>query len=203
MNAEILGIASLGFLLGMRHAADPDHIAAVTTLVTRHRDPRSAAMIGLAWGAGHTVTIFGVGSAIILLGLAIPARVSASLELLVAAMLVGLGLANLVGQKPAAQTGRARGFLRPAAIGVAHGLAGSAAVALLVLATLQSRAWSVVYLLIYGLGTVLGMLLITVLIAVPMQLAGNRVRGMHRVLHTGAGLVSIGVGLLLAYRVTA
>jgi high-affinity nickel-transport protein len=199
---ELFGIAAVGFLLGIRHAADPDHIVAVTTLVTRQRGVRSAALVGLTWGAGHTLTILAAGSAIILLGLAIPAGVSLSLELLVCAMLVGLGLATLADAKAERRQGATAqrvGLQRPLLVGLVHGLAGSAAVAILVLATMQSRAWSVLYLLVYGAGTMIGMMLIPVAIAIPFLYAGDRIGGLTRRLHLGSGLVSIGAGLILAY----
>jgi high-affinity nickel-transport protein len=202
-----LGIAALGILLGIRHAADPDHVVAVTTMVTGERGPRQAALIGLAWGAGHTLTILAVGGAIILLGLTIPARISLSLELLVCAMLVGLGVVNLAqwqgthGRTEGRTAGaeRATSLKRPALVGLVHGMAGSAAVAFLVLATIQDPVGSVFYLLIYGAGTILGMLLVTVAIAVPLHYAGGRVRGLSRTLHLGAGLLSIIAGVVFGY----
>ena len=199
---ELFGIAALGFLLGMRHAADPDHIVAVTTLVARNRGVRSAALVGLTWGAGHTFTVFAVGSPIILLGLAIPAGVSLSLELLVCAMLVGLGVANVLDARAQRRNGakaETAGLQRPLLVGLVHGLAGSAAVALLVLTTIQSRAWSVLYLLVYGVGTMIGMMLITVAIALPFHYAGERMGGLTRRLHLASGLLSIAVGLGLGY----
>src|SRR5690242_1122621 len=90
----ILAILALGFMLGMRHATDPDHVVAVTTIVAGHRNVRSAALIGAAWGVGHTLTILLVGSGIILFKWVIPPRLGPGLELAVAIMLIVLGLAN-------------------------------------------------------------------------------------------------------------
>src|ERR1700681_3876094 len=87
----------LGFFLGMRHATDPDHVIAVTTIVSRQRSIRQAALIGALWGLGHTITIFVVGSAIILFGLVIPARVGLTMEFSVGLMLILLGVLNLTG----------------------------------------------------------------------------------------------------------
>src|SRR5881296_178902 len=93
----LFSIIALGFFLGMRHATDPDHVIAVTTIVSRQRSPLAAAAIGGAWGLGHTFTILLVGGGIILFGWVIPARVGLSTELTVGVMLVVLGIASVVG----------------------------------------------------------------------------------------------------------
>src|SRR5215471_10721275 len=97
MSVEPLGILALGFVLGMRHATDPDHVIAVSTIVSRERSIARAAWIGVFWGCGHTLTIVVVGTAIILFGLAIPARAGLTMELSVGVMLIVLGLLNLTG----------------------------------------------------------------------------------------------------------
>src|SRR6266436_4637777 len=93
----LLSIVALGFFLGMRHATDADHVIAVTTIVSRQRNIRHAAMVGALWGVGHTITIFVVGSAIILFGIVIPTRVGLTMELSVGLMLILLGILNLSG----------------------------------------------------------------------------------------------------------
>jgi ABC-type nickel/cobalt efflux system permease component RcnA len=95
--AALLAIVTLGFFLGMRHATDPDHVVAVTTIVSRQRTVFQAAILGALWGVGHTITVLVVGSAIILFKLTIPARLGLSMELSVACMLVVLGSLNLSG----------------------------------------------------------------------------------------------------------
>src|SRR6202046_4198335 len=93
----LISIIALGFFLGMRHATDPDHVIAVTTIVSRQRSMRHAALIGALWGVGHTITIFLVGSAIILFGVVIPPRLGLTMELSVGLMLILLGILNLSG----------------------------------------------------------------------------------------------------------
>src|SRR6202451_28035 len=93
----LLSILAVGFFLGMRHATDPDHVIAVTTIVTNQRNSVRAALIGAFWGLGHTVTIFIVGAGIILFNLVIPVRLGLSMELSVAVMLIILGVWNVVG----------------------------------------------------------------------------------------------------------
>src|SRR5438445_7778943 len=100
MQITLVSIIALGFFLGMRHATDPDHVIAVTTIVSRQRNVRYAALIGLLWGLGHTITIFVVGSAIILFGLVIPRRIGLTMELSVGLMLILLGILNVSGIMP-------------------------------------------------------------------------------------------------------
>lgn len=247
---SFLSIIALGFFLGMRHATDPDHVIAVSTIVARERKVSRSALIGAFWGLGHTLTIFVVGAAIILFDLVIPARLGLTMELAVGVMLVVLGIANVrsflrdaprphasgptvmhshphshgdyvhthvhghgpeahshaESRTPLARIDRALAKfgpyrpLRPLVIGVVHGLAGSAAVALLVLATIQNPRWAVFYLLIFGLGTIAGMMLITMSVASAFRLAGPGVR-FSRQLALASGLLSIAFGFIVAYQI--
>lgn len=188
---------ALGFFLGIGHATDSDHVAAVTTIVSRERAVGRAASIGALWGIGHTATIVLVGSAIILFNLVIPPRVGLAMEFAVALMLIGLGVLSL-------RRGRdhhASGSMRPLGIGFVHGLAGSAFVAMLVLQSISSPLAGILYLTVFGVGTVAGMALITTAIAVPSMLAARRVASMQRYIQLGAGALSIVFGLLLAHEV--
>jgi high-affinity nickel permease len=246
----LLSIIALGFFLGMRHATDPDHVIAVTTIVSRQRSLGHAALIGVLWGLGHTITILGVGSAIILFGVVIPPRVGLSMELSVGLMLVLLGVLNLSGiarwiaetlapfgshpqehphehrnyghshllvpavgkpsgagdSSPLNWTQRAFHRLglyqvvRPLVVGVVHGFAGSAAVALLVLTTIRVPSWAVFYLLVFGIGTVAGMMLITAAIAVPFKFSESRFVRLNRGMGMASGLVSIAFGLFIVYQ---
>jgi high-affinity nickel-transport protein len=249
-----LAILAFGFFLGMRHATDPDHVIAVSTIVSRERSIGKAAFIGVLWGLGHTLTILFVGASIILFGLAIPARAGLTMEFCVGLMLVFLGVLNLtgamkwIGEKfspahpkvtgehahihehdtklhfhwhshtpasehhadtlPPPQVIEKKfaglGFyqaIRPLFVGIVHGLAGSAAVALLVLSTIRAPKWAVLYLLIFGLGTIAGMMLITSIIALPFSFAGYRFDWLNRGLVTGSGILSLAFGLLLCYQI--
>jgi hypothetical protein len=196
-----LAVLGLGFVLGMRHATDVDHVAAVTAMASRERTLRGALALGTSWGIGHTLTVLVVGGAMVAFGFVIPDRLGLTLELLVAVMLVALGMMNFSG------TPHARGhvhkvpFARPMVVGVVHGLAGSAAVGLLVLATIRDPAWALAYLVIFGLGTMLGMALLTATISLPLAAATKRFARADRYVVRGLGLVSIAVGIGLAYRV--
>lgn len=220
-------VLALGFFLGMRHATDADHVVAVSTIVSRQRSLRAALPIGALWGLGHTLTILLVGGAILLFGVVIPPRLGLGMEFSVALMLVVLGALNvrsvlkdarsLAHQHAGAGHSHgshshgshshghdeqpARGTLRPLLIGVIHGMAGSAAVALLVLGAINSPMLGVVYLLVFGVGTIAGMVLITCVLAVPLAVAAPRFASFQRWLAIGTGLASVAMGALLVYEI--
>jgi high-affinity nickel-transport protein len=231
----ILFVTGLGLILGMRHSTDADHVVAISTIVSKQRSIRNAAFIGSVWGMGHTITIFIVGSLIILFGVEIPPRIGLSMEFGVAVMLILLGVLNLTGvmervtawftptsmapvnpaeiapspgakiaiegmyQNPVGRFGLYQ-CVRPLAIGLVHGLAGSAAVALLVLSTIHNPVWATVYLLIFGAGTMIGMMCMTAAIALPLAYAGDRFSVLSRYLGVASGVVSLFFGSFLVYQ---
>jgi hypothetical protein len=185
-------------LLGMRHATDPDHIVAVTTIVTRERSVRKAAGIGAVWGIGHTITLLVVGGAIIVFKVALNARLGLSLELCVAIMLIVLGVLNLLNVRA---TTSGISATKPFLVGVVHGLAGSAGAALLIVPLIDDPRWAAVYLLTFGLGTVVGMALITLTIAFPSLLANAHLPSFQRQLRIASGAVSLVFGLYLVHEI--
>jgi len=233
--SALLSIILIGFLLGMRHATDADHVIAVTTIVTHRNSVRQAALIGALWGLGHTITIFLVGTAIILFSVVIPVRIGLTMELSVGFMLILLGVLNLTGamrriserfappstmqtegkNEVGAPTVSERSnrhwptrphvglfhTLRPLCVGVLHGLAGSVAVALLVLTTIHNPWWALAYLLVFGFGTVAGMMLITTAIAMPIAYSTNRFAGCSHMLTVASGALSIAFGCYLSYQI--
>lgn len=186
---------ALGALLGLRHATDADHVVAVTAIVARERTLARAAWIGALWGIGHTLTLLLVGGAIVAFRLVIPPRIGLGLEFGVALMLILLGFANL---RAGPDSPSARAPHRPLLVGLVHGLAGSAAVALLVLATIRGTWPALAYLLVFGLGTVAGMVAVTVILAAPALYVGARVERLQAGIRLAAGALSIAFGLLLA-----
>ena len=204
----LFSILALGFFLGTRHATDSDHVIAVTTIVSQQRRVSSAALTGISWGIGHSITLLIVGAAIILLGVVVPERLGMSLEFCVALMLVLLGLLNLASsrrnRKEVHEHSPSDRFClinRSVVIGVVHGLAGSAAVALLVLPMIREPAWAILYLLIFAVGTIAGMMLITAIIAVPITYSANRFQSFNRYIGAAAGVFSVGFGLFLVHQV--
>lgn len=196
MSLLLTFITSL--MLGMRHATDPDHIVAVTTIVSRERSVVRAAGIGAVWGLGHTITLLIVGGAIIAFKIGFNARLGLSMEFCVAVMLIVLGLLNLFDVKMSAG---APTNSRPFFVGVVHGLAGSAAAALLIVPLMDDPRWAALYLMTFGLGTIVGMSIVTVSIAAPALLAGARMPSLQRSLRIASGAVSLIFGLYLAQKI--
>ncbi|PYM14179.1 MAG: high-affinity nickel-transport family protein [Candidatus Rokuibacteriota bacterium] len=253
----LISALALGFLLGLQHATDADHLVAVATIVTRERRFASGALVGAYWAVGHMTTLGFAGILMFALNLRLPPGVATSLELLVAAMLVALGAWRLIDVArgagsvsrehvmadhvahhehgnletvhshvhthavathrhphvhPSRRLLRALGdgmqgkapslgaWLRPLAVGAVHGMAGSAAVSLLVLATIRSVGAAVAYLALFGIGTVAGMTALTALMAYPVALA-LRFERARRALGILAGAGSIVFGVLYGYRV--
>jgi len=196
LNLALAFVTSL--LLGMRHATDPDHIVAVSTIVSRERSISRAGGIGVLWGIGHTLTILIVGGAIIVLKLAFSPTLGLSLEMIVAAMLMLLGALNVLDVRPSAVVSDR---VRPFAVGVVHGLAGSAAATLLLLPLIGDARWALLYLVVFGLGTIAGMALVTVAIAVPAALAAARVNNLQRSIRLASGAISLVFGMYLSWRI--
>jgi len=196
LNLALAFVTSL--LLGMRHATDPDHIVAVSTIVSRERSISRAGGIGVLWGIGHTLTILIVGGAIIVLKLAFSPTLGLSLEMIVAAMLMLLGALNVLDVRPSAVVSDR---VRPFAVGVVHGLAGSAAATLLLLPLIGDARWALLYLVVFGLGTIAGMALVTLAIAVPAALAAARVNNLQRSIRLASGAISLVFGMYLSWRI--
>jgi len=181
----------------MRHATDADHIAAIGTIVAGAPSARRAATVGAWWGIGHSASVLLVGGALVLFKLPMPVRLALTLEFLVALMLIALGIRSM-------RTRAATSVVpttRPFAIGVMHGLAGSAVLALLVLGASSSALAAVVYLVCFCIGTIGGMALITSVFAVPAIVSPMRAMRFERAVRVLAGITSIGIGLALAHRV--
>jgi cytochrome c biogenesis protein CcdA len=172
-------------------------VVAVTAIATRHRSIGPAARIGLFWGLGHTVTVCAVGGLIVLFNLTVPPRVSLSFEFAVGIALTVVGVLNVTGRggfvSADAVASGGQG-LRAFLVGVVHGLAGSAAIALLVLASVRDPWLGCAYLLVFGLGTMVGMMLITVTVASPVALLARRLSWNGGFLRLATGLVSVAVG---------
>ncbi len=189
-------ILLLGFVLGMRHATDPDHVVAVTTIVSDERSLWRASLVGAVWGVGHSITILAVGGAIVVFRLVIPPRLGLFLEFCVALMLIVLGALTLSGRR----IGSAGNMARPLLVGIVHGLAGSAFVALLVLAAVPGALLQLLYLGLFATGTIAGMALITVAVALPSAVTARRFVRMQGYLRIASGLASLAFGLVLVQR---
>jgi hypothetical protein len=184
----------LGFGLGLRHATDADHLAAIGTLLHREPTPLRAARLAAIWGLGHSLTFLGL--VVVVLGVGVPPSFERATDGAVAAMLVGLGAFTLL----RARRGRAGGGAtwRPLLVGVTHGLAGSAGIAIVALTTVPTTAGALGYLALFGAGTVVGMTTLTALVALPMGWTVRRGGEVPRLVVSLAGGCSIALGLGLA-----
>jgi len=225
-----ISILGLGFILGLKHALDADHLAAVSTIVSERKGFRNSSLVGALWGLGHTAALLAVGLLVIAFQFQIPPKVALGMEFAVAVMLVALG-GNLLwkifrGATFHIHTHSHEGHLhihphfhnqtehkeptvhhhsvpigkKPFFVGMVHGMAGSAALMLLVLAAISSRTLALAYIGIFGLGSVGGMFLMSALIGLPFSVTSKYERA-NKIIRTTAGVVSVCFGLFLAYRI--
>lgn len=193
----ILPALTLGFALGVRHATDADHIAAVGTMAAHRLSAWRAALVGAWWGIGHSASVLLVGGALVVLRLPMPVRIALALEFVVALMLIVLGVRSLLARRNDAPAST----LRPLIVGIVHGLAGSAVLALLVITTTDSALTAAIYLICFCLGTTAGMAVVSMLVALPTRWSARRTITIDRMVRVAAGIASIGIGLSIAHRV--
>jgi len=229
METSLYAAFGLGLILGVKHALDADHVIAVSTIVSEYQSLKWASLIGAFWGLGHTATLLAVGLAVILLRLTIPVWVALGLEFLVALMLIFLGVSILwrsfkadklhlhphehnpkshahfhVHGNPQEDHAHAHPFSsmrKPFIIGMVHGLAGSATLMLLVLSTIPSAIAGLTYIVIFGLGSVGGMLVLSSVIGLPFILTARRFTLLNRWIRVVAGIASVGFGLMLGWEI--
>lgn len=222
---------ALGFVLGLRHALDPDHVAAVSACVVEQRGLRRACLLGTCWGAGHTAALLAAALAVSVLRFSIGPALERGLELLVAGALVLLGLDVLrralrpvaVHRHPHAHGDVVhshlhghwgpdgahvhvhwpRPGLRPFLFGVLHGLAGSGALTVLAVAAVPSVLGVALYVLVFGVGSTVGMLAFSGLLALPVAMSARRSRAWRVALQAAAGVASVLVGARLAFLAAA
>jgi hypothetical protein len=189
----------LGMALGMRHALDADHIVAMSTIVARERSVARAALLGGTWGIGHSLSLFGVGLLVIVLRVPMSPAVGLVFERLVGVMLIVLGLTSLFvrhrHEHPEAEAAHGPSRRRPFAVGLVHGMAGSGALAVAVLATIPSRMAGLAYIALFGAGAVGGMMAITAALALPARF-GSRARRGASWISVAAGVASVLFGTL-------
>ena len=232
MTPSIVAVLAIGGLLGLRHAFEPDHLAAVSTLATRPGGRRlwSAARLGLIWGIGHTVTVGAVALVIIALGVQLPAGLWPAAELLVAGLLILLGtlviwryvrgrwhmhahvhaaaaphfhLHSHAADPSHGHTHAVVDARRSLGFGIAHGLAGSGAIAALLVAAVPDTMWRLVYFGAFSAGTIIGMLGVSLTLSVLVRLAAERSARWASMLHVGAAVMSVVAGVVLAQKVIA
>lgn len=239
-NMSAISLLTFGFALGLKHATEADHLAAISTIVSDRKSVWSASLVGGLWGVGHTISLFAAGIAVIVLHFEISERLARGLEFCVALMLILLGLDALrrlarggqlhmhlhrhgkrvhahphiheasqahqggpTHEHPANQHthhGLALGP-RPLIVGMIHGLAGSGALMLLVLSTISSPLMGMSYILVFGIGSIGGMMLMSLLLSLPFQLTTKRLVRVERTMRGMAGVFSLGFGLFMVYQI--
>lgn len=218
-------VLSIGFVLGLRHATEADHLAAVSTIVSERKNLFTASIVGGFWGIGHTTSLFVVGLLVIFLKLQIPASVEAKLEAVVGLMLVILGLNALrklfqtrkihvhthqhdghththihTHREETVEKSHHRFSPRSMVVGMVHGLAGSAALMLLVMPTIASPALAMMYILVFGVGSVGGMMVMSFLIGLPFHFTANRFDILNKSIRLCSGVFSLGMGSVIIYQ---
>ena len=230
MDSSVTAALTFGFILGLRHALDPDHLVAVSTIVSEHKSVARSSLIGTFWGLGHTASLLAVSILILFLRASIPEHIALWMEIPVALMLVCLGVTTTrravrehgwrihshshaheenepphshihvhvkdehIHQHRLFRLGR-----RPFVVGLVHGVAGSAAVTLAVLTTIPSVALGLVYIAVFGIGSIGGMLLMSAMIGLPFAVTARRFSIINGGIRLFAGLFSILFGLALAW----
>src|SRR4051812_48295778 len=221
---ELVTSSGLGSLLGMRHALEPDHLAAVSTLVTGERNSIKAAFLGICWGLGHTFSLIVVGTILVVLRAEMPTRIADGFEFCVALMLIGLGLRAMYiaarqgpdgpahvhhhghtvhvhqGAPAHIHIGTWTLARRPLLVGAVHGLAGSGALTALVLTTLPSTGARLAYMALFGLGSTLGMAALSALLGLPLARLGGDATFARRV-SLVVGCLSTALGIFYGSRV--
>lgn len=224
MPPNLFTTLAIGFLLGMEHALDADHVVAVSTMVSQHRTLRRSSLVGIVWGLGHTTTLFLVGLVVILLKVTIPERLALSMEFAVGMVLVILGGSVVKGYVTGKihAHGHRHGDVvhvhfhshaggeshdhahpmpqhsRTLLVGMFHGLAGSAALMLLVLASIRTPPLGLLYILVFGVGSIVGMLAISTVVGLPFILTVKKSVRIHRAIRiaTGAGSIAYGIWIM-------
>jgi len=238
MPLSPLPLLTLSFVLGLRHALDVDHLAAVSTIVSQRRGVWRSSLAGAVWGLGHTVALVAMALIVVALRTRIPPFLAQLLELAVALMLIGLGAQVLwtlarggtlhhhvhahggivhvhphlhavhhgsavhhVAHGGAATMHDGGSWRRPLIVGLVHGLAGSAGLMMVGVATLPSRALALVYVFVFGLGSIGGMVGMSTLLGVPLAFAAERFAGAVRAIRVGTALASVTVGFVSAWQI--
>ncbi|MGZ9816034.1 urease accessory protein UreH domain-containing protein [Peribacillus simplex] len=200
MEMSLLLVLGIGFVLGIKHALEPDHIIAVSTIASQSKKIWKSSLAGVFWGIGHTLTLFVFGVILILLKNEIPEAWAMSLEFLVGIMLVYLGFTTIFSWKQPERhdhTGRAT-YLKSMIVGIVHGLAGSAAMVLLTISTIDEAWQGAIYIIIFGVGTCIGMLLFTTILSIPFVTSSSS-KKVNRLLIRLTGVISTVFGIYYMY----
>jgi sulfite exporter TauE/SafE len=229
-SISTLSVLAFGFVLGLKHAVDADHLAAISTIASERRSLLSCSLVGALWGVGHTISLMVAGIAVILLHFQISERTAQGLEFGVGVMLIVLGVnclrkltrgghihlhvhehggrrhvhPHIHNQEPEPHPNTHHGLrfgARPLIVGMVHGLAGSAALMLMVLSTIAPTLLGLLYLAVFGLGSIGGMMVMSTLVSLPAQFTAARFSRANFAVRGLAGLFSLSFGLFMIYEI--
>ena len=226
-TTSTVALLGFGFLIGLKHATEADHMAAVSTIVSERKSLWSSTLVGGLWGLGHTISLVAAGIFVLVLNFQISENTERWLEFAVGAMLTLLGLnvlrkivsggklhfhthdhgdqkhvhphvheRNDAGHSPIHRSKRSP---RALLIGMVHGLAGSAALMLAIIPTIETKTLGLIYIAIFGLGSIGGMMIMSFLIGLPFYFAALKFERLNKVLQIAAGTLSVVLGLLIMY----
>lgn len=195
---SLVAASLLGLGLGVKHALEADHLAAVCTFVAQDNGVLKAAKTGALWGLGHSAVILLAGGALVATGARVPEPLAVALDLAVALMLVGLGAAALWSRRGAEAAAEARAR-QPLAVGLVHGASGTAALTLLVASTMPGRSEALAFVALFGIASLIGMAAVATLVAVPLRSVARRSPARVRILQGIAGAASIAAGVVVAW----
>ena len=224
-SITVVSILAYSLVFGLKHALEPDHLAAVSTIVVEHKSLTGPSLVGAVWGVGHTLSLLLAGLVVILLGLDLREEYLKPVEVIVALMLIGLGTRALwmlwrerdMAISPESQE-TPRHFhthkdspnsvwkrigVRPLLIGMVHGIAGSAALLLLLIPVIPSTALKIVYILVFGAGSIVGMVIMSCMVGLPTHLMAARFLKVSLAIRALAGLFSLGFGIWLLHEFMA
>ncbi|HZF37983.1 MAG TPA: hypothetical protein VE715_04110 [Blastocatellia bacterium] len=218
-SITVVSILAYSLVFGLKHALEPDHLAAVSTIAVEHKSLVGSSLVGAVWGVGHTLSLLLAGLVVILLGFDLREEYLAPVEVIVALMLIGLGARALwklwrergvsvsAEQKEGLNQPHARHDhshnvwgrmgVRPLLIGMVHGLAGSAALLLLLIPVIPSTVLKIIYILVFGAGSIAGMVIMSCMVGLPTRLMAERFLKVSLAVRTLAGLCSLGFGIWL------
>lgn len=191
---NLFSALGLGFLLGLRHATDADHVVAMNAIVSKQQNLRLAAGVGLMWGVGHSLMVIFVGIAVIVFHWIIPDVLAKVFEGIVAVMLIGIGIRHILDNPIHDHEYHHNYFIRPFIIGLVHGLAGTAAITILIVSTITNVYVAFWYLVLFGIGTMVGMMMVTMFMSAVM--------GYVKILGKIAGWMSLLFGLYIFHELT-
>jgi len=220
-SISVASILAYSLVFGLKHALEPDHLAAVSTIAIEHKSLAASSFVGALWGVGHGLSLLLAGLVVILLGFDLREEYLTPVEVIVALMLIGLGARALwilwrerktaIGAQQWESLNRAdprhdhpnsvweRIGVRPLLIGMVHGLAGSAALLLLLIPVIPSTALKIIYILVFGVGSIAGMVIMSCMVGLPTRLMAARFLKLSLAVRALAGLFSLGFGVWLLH----